>query len=118
MCKKQQNRKKHSPNVDVHPLCLLITLTRNGEINRSCELQAQTTLINFTVTKMGLEDQLLAEVVKADRPDLEEQKAELTRQQNEYKILLKVTISKNSKIVVLGHTRSYFFPCFFHSHKF
>ena len=53
------------------------------------ELQAQTTLINFTVTKQGLEDQLLAEVVKADRPDLEEQKAELTRQQNEYKILLK-----------------------------
>ena len=53
------------------------------------ELQAQSTLINFTVTKMGLEDQLLAEVVKADRPDLEEQKAELTRQQNEYKILLK-----------------------------
>ena len=37
----------------------------------------------------GLEDQLLAEVVKADRPDLEEQKADLTRQQNEYKILLK-----------------------------
>ena len=29
-------------------------------------------------------------VVKADRPDLEEQKAALTRQQNEYKILLKV----------------------------
>ena len=39
--------------------------------------------------EIGLEDQLLAEVVKADRPDLEEQKAELTRQQNEYKILLK-----------------------------
>ncbi len=55
----------------------------------STELQAQTTLINFTVTRQGLEDQLLAEVVKADRPDLEEQKAELTRQQNEYKILLK-----------------------------
>lgn len=31
----------------------------------------------------------MAEVVKADRPDLEEQKAELTRQQNEYKITLK-----------------------------
>ena len=28
-------------------------------------------------------------VVKADRPDPEEQKAALTRQQNEYKILLK-----------------------------
>ena len=53
------------------------------------ELQAQTTLINFTVTRTGLEDQLLAEVVKADRPDLEFQKSELTKQQNEYKILLK-----------------------------
>ena len=31
----------------------------------------------------------MTEVVKADRPDLEEQKAELTQQQNEYKILLK-----------------------------
>lgn len=53
------------------------------------EFQAQTTLINFTVTKSGLEDQLLAEVVKVERPDLEEQKAALTRQQNEFKILLK-----------------------------
>jgi hypothetical protein len=34
----------------------------------SIELQAQTTLINFTVTRQGLEDQLLAEVVKEDRP--------------------------------------------------
>ena len=53
------------------------------------ELQAQTTLINFTVTRTGLEDQILAEIVKADRPDLESQKSELTRQLNEYKILLK-----------------------------
>lgn len=37
-------------------------------------MQAQTTLINFTVTRDGLEDQLLAEVVKAERPDLEDLK--------------------------------------------
>ena len=57
--------------------------------------KAQTTLVNFTVTRTGLEDQLLAEVVKADRPDLEDQKAALTRQQNEYKILLKVRLDTN-----------------------
>lgn len=52
-------------------------------------MQAQTTLVNFTVTRDGLEDQLLAEVVKAERPDLEELKAELTKQQNQFKIQLK-----------------------------
>lgn len=52
------------------------------------EMQAQTTLINFTVTRDGLEDQLLAEVVKAERPDLEDLKAELTKQQNDFKIML------------------------------
>ena len=52
-------------------------------------MQAQATLINFTVTRDGLEDQLLAAVVKKERPDLEELKAELTRQQNEFKITLK-----------------------------
>lgn len=53
------------------------------------EMQAQTTLINFTVTRDGLEDQLLAEVVRAERPDLEELKAQLTKQQNDFKIMLK-----------------------------
>ena len=38
------------------------------------EMQAQATLINFTVTKDGLEDQLLAEVVATERPDLERTK--------------------------------------------
>jgi len=52
-------------------------------------MQAQTTLINFTVTRDGLEDQLLADVVAKERPDLEKLKADLTRQQNEFKITLK-----------------------------
>ena len=38
------------------------------------EMQAQATLINFTVTKDGLEEQLLAEVVAKERPDLERTK--------------------------------------------
>lgn len=38
------------------------------------EMQAQATLINFTVTLDGLEEQLLAEVVATERPDLEKTK--------------------------------------------
>ena len=75
--------------VEYNPKFRLFLHTKMANPHYKPELQAQTTLINFTVTRQGLEDQLLAEVVKADRPDLEDQKAELTRQQNEYKILLK-----------------------------
>jgi dynein heavy chain len=52
-------------------------------------MQAQTTLINFTVTRDSLEDQLLADVVALERSDLEKSKYKLTRQKNEYKISLK-----------------------------
>ena len=75
--------------VEYNPNFQLYLHTKLANPHYKPELQAQTTLINFTVTRTGLEDQLLAEVVKADRPDLEDQKAALTRQQNEYKILLK-----------------------------
>ncbi|XP_069552287.1 dynein axonemal heavy chain 11 [Brachyistius frenatus] len=53
------------------------------------ELQAQTTLINFTVTPVGLEEQLLGQVVSRERPDLEALKMQLTAQQNHFKIELK-----------------------------
>ena len=53
------------------------------------EIQAECALINFTVTEAGLEDQLLALVVKKERPDLAQQKEELIQQSNEFKIKLK-----------------------------
>ncbi|XP_072536739.1 dynein axonemal heavy chain 11 [Salminus brasiliensis] len=53
------------------------------------ELQAQTTLINFTVTRAGLEEQLLGQVVTHERPDLENLKLELGVQQNACQIELK-----------------------------
>ncbi|RKO98183.1 hypothetical protein CXG81DRAFT_17063 [Caulochytrium protostelioides] len=66
----------------------LIMQTRLANPHYPPEIQAQTTLINFTVTLSGLEDQLLADVVNTERPDLEKTKAELTKQQNEFKIRL------------------------------
>ncbi|XP_068082615.1 dynein beta chain, ciliary-like [Anabrus simplex] len=67
----------------------LILHTKLANPHYKPEMQAQLTIINFTVTRDGLEEQLLAEVVKAERPDLEELKADLTKQQNDFKILLK-----------------------------
>ncbi|KAJ3032226.1 Dynein heavy chain 6, axonemal [Rhizophlyctis rosea] len=41
------------------------------------EVCIKVTIINFTVTKIGLEGQLLADVVKLERPELEEQRNSL-----------------------------------------
>ncbi|PIK39300.1 dynein beta-heavy chain [Apostichopus japonicus] len=67
----------------------LILHTKLANPHYKPEMQAQTTLINFTVTRDGLEDQLLANVVAQERPDLEKLKLDLTKQQNDFKIVLK-----------------------------
>ncbi|XP_030631015.1 dynein heavy chain 17, axonemal-like [Chanos chanos] len=75
--------------VEYHPNFRLILHTKYFNPHYKPEMQAQCTLINFLVTRDGLEDQLLAAVVAKERPDLEELKAELTMQQNNFKIVLK-----------------------------
>merc|ERR1711972_844208 len=75
--------------VDYHPDFKLILMTKLSNPHYQPEMQAQCSLINFSVTRDGLEDQLLAEVVRAEIPDLEEKKSFLTKEQNEFKITLK-----------------------------
>jgi dynein heavy chain len=53
------------------------------------EIFAQCTLINFIVTKRGLEDQLLATIVSEEEPLLEETRNNLVKAFNSYKIQLK-----------------------------
>uniref|UniRef100_A0A8C5P513 Dynein axonemal heavy chain 17 n=1 Tax=Jaculus jaculus TaxID=51337 RepID=A0A8C5P513_JACJA len=75
--------------VEYHPNFRLILHTKYFNPHYKPEMQAQCTLINFLVTRDGLEDQLLAAVVAKERPDLEQLKASLTKSQNEFKIVLK-----------------------------
>ncbi|XP_077101765.1 dynein axonemal heavy chain 9 [Siphateles boraxobius] len=74
---------------EYNPSFRLILHTKLANPHYQPELQAQCTLVNFTVTRDGLEDQLLAAVVSMERPDLEELKSNLTKQQNGFKITLK-----------------------------
>ncbi|TMS22374.1 hypothetical protein E3U43_012639 [Larimichthys crocea] len=74
---------------EYNPSFRLILHTKLASPHYQPELQAQCTLINFTVTRDGLEDQLLAAVVSMERPDLEKLKSDLTKQQNGFKITLK-----------------------------
>lgn len=49
------------------------------------EICIKVTVINFTVTPEGLEDQLLVAVVAAERPELEQQKDQLVVQLSDFK---------------------------------
>eukprot|EP00965_Chrysotila_dentata_P178624 5899268-Pleurochrysis_carterae.AAC.1 len=73
-------------DVDFNPAFKLYLQTKLSNPHYPPEIQAEMTLINFMVTEIGLEDQLLALTVSKERPDLEEQKAELISAQNEAKI--------------------------------
>ena len=89
LIKKGRAIKFGDKEVEYHPNFRLYLHSKLANPHFKPEIQALTTLINFTVTRTGLEDQLLAKVVRADRPDLEIQKSESTEQQNKYKISLK-----------------------------
>ncbi|PSN37031.1 Dynein heavy chain 6 [Blattella germanica] len=58
------------------------------------EICIQVTLVNFTVTPSGLEEQLLSDVVRLERPDLEEQRNELITRINNDKNQLQLIEDK------------------------
>eukprot|EP00927_Polykrikos_kofoidii_P017168 TRINITY_DN17790_c1_g3_i1.p1 TRINITY_DN17790_c1_g3~~TRINITY_DN17790_c1_g3_i1.p1 ORF type:complete len:1649 (+),score=334.05 TRINITY_DN17790_c1_g3_i1:463-4947(+) len=74
--------------INYNPNFKLFMQTKLSNPHYPPEIQAECTVINFTVTEVGLEDQLLFLVVKLERPDLARKKAELIQQQNEYKLRL------------------------------
>jgi dynein heavy chain len=75
--------------VEFSPNFKLFLHTKLSNPHYAPEVQAETTLINFSVTEDGLEDQLLALVVRKERPDLENSKAKLISDQNGFKIKMK-----------------------------
>ncbi|CAM9266952.1 unnamed protein product [Chrysoparadoxa australica] len=75
--------------VEFHPDFRLFLQTKLSNPHYPPEIQAETTLINFTVTALGLEDQLLNLVVKKERPDLADLGEKLVTQQNGFKIKMK-----------------------------
>eukprot|EP01041_Mallomonas_annulata_P001785 gene1785-3464_t len=75
--------------VEFHKDFRLYLHTKLGNPHYPPEIQAETTLINFTVTSAGLEDQLLALVVRKERLDLALLSEDLVKQQNDFTIKMK-----------------------------
>merc|ERR1719375_1794804 len=74
--------------IDYDPKFRLYIQTKLANPHYRPELFAQCTIVNFIVTPEGLEDQILAMVVNVEKPELEQQRQELVRKQNEFKVTL------------------------------
>ncbi|KAH8072852.1 dynein light chain binding protein [Aureococcus anophagefferens] len=67
-------------NVDYDPAFKLFMTSKLPNPHYLPEVCIKTTIINFTVTMEGLEDQLLGDVVKAERPEVERKNVQLLLQ--------------------------------------
>ena len=68
--------------MDYDPNFKLYFITRLPNPSFSPELQAKTTLIDFTVTQKGLEEQLLGKVISKEQKALEEQLTQVLEEVN------------------------------------
>ncbi|CBZ52391.1 hypothetical protein NCLIV_021800 [Neospora caninum Liverpool] len=75
-------------DIELLPKFTLVLQTKLANPHYKPEIAAQCTLVNFTVTPEGLEEQILALIVNAEQPELEHTKRELVRKQNEFKVAL------------------------------
>jgi dynein heavy chain len=74
--------------IDYDPNFKLYLVTKMYNPHFRPEIAAQCTIINFIVTESGLEEQLLAIVVNIEKNELEAQKQELVKKQNEFSMTL------------------------------
>ena len=66
----------------------LFLITRNPDISLAPDCESLVTRVNFTVTKSGLEGQLLGITIQNENPELETKKSDLLKKEEDNKILL------------------------------
>ncbi|CAM9144794.1 unnamed protein product [Heterosigma akashiwo] len=66
----------------------MVLVTRNPDPDLPPDAAALVTEVNFTVTKSGLEGQLLGVTIQHEQPELEKEKSRMLQQEEEYKVQL------------------------------
>ncbi|KAF4324411.1 hypothetical protein G195_002224 [Phytophthora kernoviae 00238/432] len=74
--------------IDYNENFRLFLVTRNPSPPLAPDALAIVNVVNFTVTKSGLEGQLLGVTIQHEQPELEQEKSELLRQEEDCKVQL------------------------------
>lgn len=75
--------------IDFSPSFRLFLSTRDPSASFPPDVCSRTTFVNFTVTQSSLRTQSLNEVLKFERPDVDERRTNLVKLQGEFKIHLR-----------------------------
>lgn len=75
--------------IDFSPAFKIYLSTRDPSATFAPDICSRTTFVNFTVTQSSLQTQSLNEVLKSERPDVDERRSNLIKLQGEFKVHLR-----------------------------
>ncbi|KAK7927737.1 dynein heavy chain [Apiospora marii] len=75
--------------IDFSPAFKIYLSTRDPSAQFPPDICSRTTFVNFTVTQSSLQTQSLNEVLKSERPDVDERRSNLIKLQGEFKVHLR-----------------------------
>ncbi|KAK0388532.1 hypothetical protein NLU13_4775 [Sarocladium strictum] len=75
--------------IDFSPSFKLYLSTRDPSATFAPDVCSRTTFVNFTVTQSSLQTQSLNDVLKSERPDVDERRSNLIKLQGEFKVHLR-----------------------------
>ena len=75
--------------IDFSPAFRLYLSTRDPTARFAPDICSRTTFVNFTVTQSSLRTQSLNDVLKSERPDVDERRSNLIKLQGEFKVNLR-----------------------------
>eukprot|EP01091_Cochliopodium_minus_P010435 TRINITY_DN2760_c1_g1_i1.p1 TRINITY_DN2760_c1_g1~~TRINITY_DN2760_c1_g1_i1.p1 ORF type:complete len:4604 (+),score=1553.39 TRINITY_DN2760_c1_g1_i1:76-13887(+) len=76
-------------DVDFSPSFTIFLTTRDQTAHFTPDLCSRVTFVNFTVTRSGLQAQSLNELLKSERPDIEQKRTDILKQQGEFRVKLR-----------------------------
>ena len=76
-------------DIDLSPSFCIFLSTRDPTVEFPPDICSRVTFVNFTVTRSSLQSQCLNQVLKVERPDIDEKRSDLLKLQGEFHVKLR-----------------------------
>ena len=76
-------------DIDLSPSFTIFLSTRDPTVEFSPDICSRVTIVNFTVTRSSLQSQCLNQVLKSERPDIDQKRSDLLKLQGEFQLRLR-----------------------------